>query len=172
MEVPTVTEELVRQLRGGYPNADLVYAGDGRLRVRRPHQGVVEGERLYSSQRLDTWRPTGNATTLNDAEHAARLTAQLAPIIEELVTRERAEAILDQLNSYDGNDIWTELIEKLPDFDQRLPPEYPSYVRSAYDRRHHDSTATTREFVALGGRAVFLLDRRDNRWRVEYTKNS
>jgi hypothetical protein len=172
MEVPTVTEELVRQLRGGYPNADLVYAGAGRLRVRRPHQGVIEGERLYSSQRLDSWRPVGNASTLNDAEHAARLTAQLAPIIEELVARERAEAILDQLNSYDGTDIWAELIEKLPDFDQRLPSEYPSYVRSAYDRRHYDSTATTREFVALDGRVTFSLDRREKRWKAEYTKDA
>lgn len=170
MDVPVVTEELVRQLRDGHPNADLVYAGGGRLVVRRTREGVVEGEHLYSSQRLDTWRPAAGGAALSDREQAARLTEQLFPIIEELVARERAETILDQLNAYEGPDIWTELIEKLPDFDRRIPSEYPSYVRSAYDQRHHDATATTAEFVALGERVTFSLDRRENRWHAVYTK--
>ncbi|WP_026875412.1 hypothetical protein [Jiangella gansuensis] len=168
MDVPIVTADLVRQLRAGYPNADLVYAGGGRLLVRRAHEGVVEGEHLYSSQRLDSWRPAAGSAPLDDEEQAARLTESLAPIIGDLVAREQGEAILDQLNAYQGDDIWANVIEKLPDFDQRLPQEYPSYVRSAYDQRHHDATATTAEFVALGGRVTFSLDRRENRWRAEY----
>lgn len=31
MDVPIVTADLVRLLRAGYPNADLVYAGGGRV---------------------------------------------------------------------------------------------------------------------------------------------
>lgn len=172
MDVPVVTEELVRQLRDGYPHADLVYAGDGVLLVRRAHDGVVAGERLYGSQRLDSWRPTAGGQALSDREHAARLTAQLAPAIEELVAHERAEAILGLLGAYTGPDIWTDVIEKLPDFDRRIPPEYPSYVRSAYDQRHHDATATTAEFVALDERVTFSLDRRENRWHAVYTKGA
>ncbi|TDD67605.1 hypothetical protein E1262_18305 [Jiangella aurantiaca] len=170
MDVPVVTEELVRQLRDGYPHAALVYAGGGVLRVRRPHGGVVEGEHLYSSQRLDTWRPAAGGAALSDSEHAARLTEQLTPVIEELVARERAEVILGLLNSYVGTDIWADVIEQLPDLDRRIPPEYPSYVRSAYDQRHHDANATTAEFVALGERVTFSLDRRENRWQAAYTK--
>ncbi|TDE09634.1 hypothetical protein [Jiangella asiatica] len=170
MDVPVVTEGLVRQLREGYPNADLVYAGSGVLVVRRARDGVVEGEHLYSSQRLDSWRPAAGGQALTDREQAARLTEQLFPVIEELVARERADEILGLLNAYTGPDIWAELIEKLPDFDRRIPAEYPSYVRSAYDQRHHDATATTTEFVALGDRVTFSLDRRENRWRAAYTK--
>lgn len=170
MDVPVVTEELVRQLRDGYPHAALVYAGDGVLLVRRPQGGVVEGERLYSSQRLDTWRPASGGLALSDREHAARLTEQLTPAIEELVARERAEAILGLLAAYTGPDVWADVIEKLPDFDRRIPAEYPSYVRSAYDQRHHDATATTAEFVGLGERVTFSLDRRENRWLAAYTK--
>lgn len=170
MDVPVVTEELVRQLRDGYPHAALVYAGDGVLLVRGPHDGVVEGERLYSSQRLDTWRPAAGGVALSDREHAARLTAQLAPAVEELVAHERAEAILGLLSAYKGPNIWADVIEKLPDFDRRIPAEYPSYVRSAYDQRHHNATATTVEFVALGERVTFSLDRRENRWHAVYTK--
>lgn len=172
MDVPIVTEDLVRQLREGYPNADLVYAGSGRLLVRRAHDGVVQGEHLYSSQRLDSWRPAAGGAALDDREQAGRLTEQLTPIIEELVAQEQTETILGMLNAYRGSDIWADVIEKLPDFDHRIPHEYPSYVRSAYDQRHHDSTATTAEFVALGGRVTFSLDRRENRWRAEYTKQS
>ncbi|SEE45284.1 hypothetical protein [Jiangella alba] len=170
MDVPVVTEELVRQLRDGYPHVALVYAGDGVLLVRGPRGGVIEGERLYSSQRLDSWRPAAGGQALSDREHAARLTAQLTPAVEELVAHERAEAILGQLAAYTGPDIWADVIEKLPDFDRRIPAEYPSYVRSAYDQRHHDANATTAEFVALGERVTFSLDRRENRWHAAYTE--
>ncbi|SDU80340.1 hypothetical protein [Jiangella alkaliphila] len=172
MDVPVVTEELVRQLRDGYPHAALVYAGGGELLVRRPSDGVVAGERLYSSQRLDSWRPAAGGAALSDREHAARLTAQLTPAIEELVAREQAEVILGLLGAYSGPDIWADVIEKLPDFDRRIPPEYPSYVRSAYDRRHHDATATTAEFVALGERVTFSLDRRENRWLATFAERA
>lgn len=171
MEVPIVTAEHVRQLRAGYPHADLVYAGEGRMLVRLAHDGVVEGEHLYSSQRLDSWRPAdAKAPPLDDAEQAARLTATLTPIIEELVAKERAEQIAAALNSYAGDDVWSDLIEKLPDFDRRLPQNYPDYVRSAYDQRHHDATATTAEFVGLDERVMFSLNRRDKTWHFQYTK--
>lgn len=173
MDVPSVTEDLVRQLREGYPDADLVYVGNGQLLVRSADEGVVEGEHLYGSQRLQSWRPADASTAaLDDTAHAARLTALLSPIVEELMAAEASERIVAALNSYEGSDIWAELIEKLPDFDHRLPQEYPSYVRSAYDQRHHDANATTAEFVALDERVTFFLNRRDNVWHAEYTKQS
>lgn len=164
MEVPRVTADHVRDLRKHEPHAALVYVGSGRMAVDGEANGGVDGTYLCNSSALDEL-PAG----LDDDDVAARLTAALASDLEELATKERAEALVRRLNEFRGADIWSELIEADQDFDRRVPYEYPDYVRSEYDRRQYEASATVPEFVGLGGRATFHRSRRDDVWHVEYT---
>ncbi|WP_298323339.1 hypothetical protein [Haloactinopolyspora sp.] len=164
MEIPRVTADHVRHLRKYAPHADLVYVGSGRLEVDGQHNDVVHGTYLCSSSMLDDL-PAG----IDDEDAAARLTASLAADLDELATKEHAEAFVRRLNEYQGADIWAEIIEADADFDEQVPYDYPAYVRSEYDRRQYEANATVAEFVGLGGRATFYRSRRDNVWHVEYT---